>query len=1070
MNDLSLPAVIPRLARTLTLFPPSLALLILATTTLWAATDSRTVKRQFGSPPRAYATAPLWVWNDDLTENQIRQTLRDLASQNVRQAFVHPRPGLMTPYLSSDWFRLWKIALDEAARLDLNLWIYDENSYPSGFAGGWVPESMPASRGRGLQLRVTPSPPVWTDATLEVFRLDRDRAIKTTADARNGASLPDGQYLAASVIRAPNSPWHGNRSYVDLLYPGVTEQFLEITLEAYRREIGEHFGSRIPGIFTDEPHITPAGGLPWTDDLPEVFRRRWGYSLPDHFPSLTQEIGDWRRVRHNYLQVLLELFIDRWAKPYYDRSAQYGLEFTGHYWEHEWPNCLIVPDNMALSAWQQRPGIDTLMNRYEEHTHAQFGNVRAAREITSLANQLGRNRTLCEVYGAGGWDLRFEDMKRIGDWLAVLGINTFNEHLSYVTLRGARKRDHPQSFSYHEPWWDSYHVIARYLSRLSLALAHGEQVNRILVLEPTTSAWMYNAGTHASAQLSQIGDRFFQLLLSLEQRQIPYDLGCEDVLARHASVHDRFFRVGQRDYDIVVLPPHTENLNAPTFKLLDTFLRQGGSVLAVDSIPNRVNGSTSDSLPSLAAHPGWRTLNEEQTLQSLAQPTPNTRLTLTRAPDDRGILFHHRREFTDGQLLFLANTNIEEPASGTIAARAGAVEQWDPLTGEIRAYPWIPTPAGLMASFELPPSGSLLLFLPSENRKQPKTTQLRPGVSLPPSAPTELQRLGPNVLTLDYVTITAGTETLTNAYFYAASQFAFRKNGMNRNPWDSAVQFRDELISITFPADSGFTATYQFTIAGPVPPDLEAVVERPDLYTITCNGVNIVPSPGRWWLDRAFGRLSLDHVARSGSNELTLKAAPFRIKHEVEPVYLLGSFTLHPADSGFTIAPDQPLALSPTDPTLSHHTNPDHPAWLGQGQRPGWNVQGHPFYAEGVAYRQSYNIKRKRDAYRVALGAWHGSVAKVFVNQKLAGHILAPPWDYDVTPHIQRGPNTIEIVVIGTLKNTLGPHHGNPGVGSAWPGMFQHGPNPGPPPGAQYHTLGYGLFEPFVLVEADAAK
>jgi hypothetical protein len=119
--------------------------------------------------------------------------------------------------------------------------------------------------------------------------------------------------------------------------------------------------------------------------------RRWGYSLPDHFPSLTQEIGDWRRVRHNYLQVLLELFIDRWAKPYYERCEQYGLEFTGHYWEHEWPNCLIVPDNMALSAWQQRPGIDTLMNRYEEHTHAQFGNVRAVREISSLANQLGRN-------------------------------------------------------------------------------------------------------------------------------------------------------------------------------------------------------------------------------------------------------------------------------------------------------------------------------------------------------------------------------------------------------------------------------------------------------------------------------------------------------------------------------------------------------------------------------------------------------------------------------------------------------------------------------------------------------
>ena len=53
--------------------------------------------------------------------------------------------------------------------------------------------------------------------------------------------------------------------------------------------------------------------------------------------------------------------------------------------------------------------------------------------------------------------------------------------------------------------------------------------------------------------------------------------------------------------------------------------------------------------------------------------------------------------------------------------------------------------------------------------------------------------------------------------------------------------------------------------------------------------------------------------------------------------------------------------------------------------------------------------------------------------------------------------------MIGTLKNTLGPHHGNQPLGSAWPGMFQNGPKDGPPPGAGYSNVGYGLFEPFVV-------
>jgi len=36
-------------------------------------------------------------------------------------------------------------------------------------------------------------------------------------------------------------------------------------------------------------------------------------------------------------------------------------------------------------------------------------------------------------------------------------------------------------------------------------------------------------------------------------------------------------------------------------------------------------------------------------------------------------------------------------------------------------------------------------------------------------------------------------------------------------------------------------------------------------------------------------------------------------------------------------------------------------------------------------------------------------------------------------------------------------------LGSAWPGMFQQGPETGPPVGKDYHTVDYGLFEPFVL-------
>ncbi|MBQ4204634.1 MAG: hypothetical protein II655_13140, partial [Thermoguttaceae bacterium] len=112
------------------------------------------IRTNFAKPGVDFATAPLWVWNDLLSEEQIRASLADLNAQRVNQAFVHPRPGLATPYLSDQWFKLWDAALDEAQKRDMKIWIYDENSYPSGFAGGLVPDVMPESRGQGLDVLI----------------------------------------------------------------------------------------------------------------------------------------------------------------------------------------------------------------------------------------------------------------------------------------------------------------------------------------------------------------------------------------------------------------------------------------------------------------------------------------------------------------------------------------------------------------------------------------------------------------------------------------------------------------------------------------------------------------------------------------------------------------------------------------------------------------------------------------------------------------------------------------------------------------------------------------------------
>jgi hypothetical protein len=270
---------------------------------------------------------------------------------------------------------------------------------------------------------------------------------------------------------------------------------------------------------------------------------------------------------------------------------------------------------------------------------------------------------------------------------------------------------------------------------------------------------------------------------------------------------------------------------------------------------------------------------------------------------------------------------------------------------------------------------------------------------------------------------------------------------MDGDPWDRAVQFRDELISKRFPPASGFEATYRFTIRDRVPSPLHIVIERPDLYAVTCNGKPVSALPGNWWLDRCFGRIDISAAAQVGGNAVTIKASPMTVYHELEPAYLLGPFALEATESGFAIAPDRPITVDKSGA--------------------GWNRQGRPFYAAGVSYALPFDVARPEGKYIVSLPKWYGSVARVIVNGKQAGHIAHQPWECDVTSCIQPGRNTIEVVVIGSLKNTLGPHHAGTLRGSAWPNAFQKGPATGPPPGAQYDTIDYGLFEPFTLTRQE---
>ncbi|MGC9342977.1 MAG: glycosyl hydrolase, partial [Bacteroidales bacterium] len=556
----------------------------------------------FADPPAEYRTMPFWVWNEKVTREMIDEQLPEFKKNGFGGIFVHPRYGLITEYVSEEWYDLVKYATQKAEELGMELWLYDENSFPSGFAGGHVPARMPESFNNGIAMKKHEMQVFSPDTVLSwigFYMKEGDKYVDLSQDWENYIGKK-GNFIAIEKIYYEPSKWFGGFTYIDLIHKGVTEKFIEVTMTGYENTIGDEFGTVVPGIFTDEPNINPRGRgtLRWTSDLFDVFQEKWGYDLQKELVCLYKEVGEWERVRHNYYSVLLDLFIDRWSKPWYDYTEEKGLKWTGHYWEHGWPDPVHGGDNMAMYPYHQVPGIDMLFNTRSERPD-QFGNVRAVKELSSIANQFGRSRTLSETYGASGYELNFQDMKRNGDWQYALGVNFMNQHLSYQSMLGDRKHDFPQTFSYHTPWWNEYRGQADYFARLSLALSSGYQVNDILVIEPTTTAWMHYVPGLDNTMLEEIREEFHNFLDEMEFLKLEYDLASEKTMRDFASIIESKLVISERSYSPIVLPYGLNNLDRSTVALIEQYLQDGGELISFCGYPEFIDGIKSSEIKDL---------------------------------------------------------------------------------------------------------------------------------------------------------------------------------------------------------------------------------------------------------------------------------------------------------------------------------------------------------------------------------------------------------------------------------------------------------------------------------------
>lgn len=987
-------------------------------------------------PPAACRPAPLWSWNGAMTRARITSTLEGLAKRNAGGVYIHPRPGLVTEYLSEEWFDLWGFALAECRRLGLGCHIYDENSFPSGFGGGHVLAGNPLAANSRISCRVAPCT---REESPDNVRL---------AEVPAGGAGPGIPALEIVLEKVPPRLWHAGFPMADVCRAEVTRGFLDCTHERYARECAGEMGGALAYVFTDEPETgTGPLGFHGSRAFLKAFRSDHGYALESELPALVGNLPRSTAVRHDYQATLNRLFTENFARQCHDWCGEHGLRFTGHFNEHAWPLPTGSPSTMAAQRWMQTPGLDLLGFQFQPGPLSDAALwLFTVKEAASIAAQCGRGEVLCESCGGGGYDYGPQQMKPLEDFLLALGVNRLAPHLSHQTLAGARKYDWPQTISDHSPWWDAYAVQALHAGRVAAALSAGTARARTLVLNPTTTGWIHYRpeccmppGTETDDPLETLRLDYPVFLARLYGAQVEFDLGDECVMAELASADAGRLRVGECVYDTVIVPAGMENMLGTTADMLETFLGSGGTVFLAGNAPHLIDGRASTR--KLDAHPGW-IFTGDDTVQAIRAKHPPAISSPDGSPLPADLLWAHRG-IQDGSVVFLANPT-KEPLVASVMIAGASAAGCDTRTGDIRPLQPAHVSGGkLSVPLELPPGGHALWRISNA----PAATA--PAKPLQWTA-TEVRFEGcaaeePNVLPLDYCDYEGPGVLLRGIHTTHADTANWRAQGFDRNLWRVSIQYRRAFLDAAIAEPSAFSVRYPFEvdasfIAADHTDSLCAAIERPWLYDIFCNGEPVPQRDASTWFDEEMRLLPLGRSVRAGANVLELRATKFHVLAEIMPVILRGPFRARPAGRGFVLEAPAP--------------------WDGGGN---WSSAGHAFYPWRVRYSHAFSLPAD-SRVRVTLPDFRGSAVGLQIDGGAIEWGFMPGSTIAMPGIFGSGPHRLEMLLCGNLKNFLGPHFSE-GLPGAW--SWEASPA-SQPSGASYGLQKTGLKAPPLLEMAPA--
>ncbi len=979
----------------------------------------------FENPTAEYRATPFWAWNCELNAELLKKEIDYMKEMGFGGYHIHPRVGLATPYLGEDFMNLIRICLEKGKENEMLTWLYDEDKWPSGYAGGLNTKDI-ESRQKSLHITAIP----YNDGTLVT---DADKAAATNELPKSkfyllacfdvllnavhklvsyrrielADEVPVGhdKWFAYVEYTAP-TPRMNNQAYCDTLQKSVIENFVKITHEAYKKEFADEFGKNIPAIFTDEPQFRVKNTLafasdkkgvvmPYTTDLEDTFQAAYGISITDHLPVLVFEPADGipSPIRYQFHDHISERFAEAFSDTVGKWCEENGLPLTGHMMEEATLESQThsVGDVMRSYRGFQLPGIDMLCDHRELNT---------AKQAQSAAHQYGREGVMSELYGVTNWNFDFRGHKLQGDWQAALGVTVRVPHLFWVSMHGEAKRDYPASIGYQSPWYQEYKYIEDHFARVNTVMTRGKPNVKIGVLHPVESYWLhYGPADQTSGIRSDMNRKFAELTEWLLYGFHDFDFICESLLPGQYTETEEGLAVGVMKYDTVIVPS-METIRKSTLDILKKFYARGGKIIVMGDAPIYM-----DAIPS----------DEPKIFSAACKTISWSRISLYEALKDQKFLDIREQNGNaasnmicqirdDGDLKHIFVSHVEKPRNYDVSPiihhkiyleGEWTVHEYETIRGikrrlQVRyengktVFPWVCSD-----------DSSLLLELkPGRDTENGGYISIEKNFAKSeyPAYCASFKLSEPNVILFDRVEYRIANGEWQPADNILKVDLALRnalgyrpRGGHMAQPWLEPLDKNPkDRVSLRF----RFFSEIEYEGA-------KLALESPEYSTVTMNGETVPVIVDGYYIDEdGIKTIKLPKIQK-GENVITVDLL-FGDITEIESYYLLGNFGVehHGVTSTVTELPKVLYFENIVSQKL-------------------------PFYGANIQYSFTINGGGKKT---IEIAKYRGSVIKVFVDGKHKGYIDFPPHRCELG-ELSEGEHTVDLVFFGNRMNTLGQLH-----------------------------------------------